>query len=234
MHPRCTWSKNDVGSSRSTFPTSSNGRYFLLSPRIIRRLRGRRGFTRQHKNSKRAHLTAPALQTPPKFHEKTSRETEKELKWAGEGKKKREILGLPPFGAPPCGAHPSGVRFFWVWAPPFGPHHDTHTDPNGLAQNGLAKIGQNWIGQHFFQKFGKNGFRTAWGNPEFGSKLCFTQRQETDAKQQPRPNSIFSRAASRRHLIFQHQETGRSDDVQIGRTKLEFHNMQISDHRFFK
>ena len=35
----------------------------------------------------------------------------------------------------------------------------------------------------------------------FGSELCFTQRQETDAKQQPRPNNIFSRAATRRHYL---------------------------------
>ena len=41
-----------------------------------RRLRGRRGFTRQPENSKRAHLSAPALQTPPKFHEKTPQERE--------------------------------------------------------------------------------------------------------------------------------------------------------------
>ena len=34
--------------------------------------------TRQPRNSKRAHFRFPALQTPPKFHEKTSRETEKE------------------------------------------------------------------------------------------------------------------------------------------------------------
>ena len=34
------------------------------------RARGRRGFTRQPENSKRAHMSAPALQTPPKFHEK--------------------------------------------------------------------------------------------------------------------------------------------------------------------
>ena len=32
---------------------------------------GRRGFTRQPENSKRAHLSAPALQTPPKFHGRT-------------------------------------------------------------------------------------------------------------------------------------------------------------------
>ena len=31
-------------------------------------LRGRRGFTRQPENSKRAHFRPPALQTPPKFH----------------------------------------------------------------------------------------------------------------------------------------------------------------------
>ena len=30
-----------------------------------------------------------------------------------------------------------------------------------------------------------------------GSESCFIERQETDAKQQPRPNSIFSRAATR-------------------------------------
>ena len=38
--------------------------------------RDRRGFTRQPENSKRAHFTAPALQTPPKFHERTPREVE--------------------------------------------------------------------------------------------------------------------------------------------------------------
>ena len=59
---------------------------------------GRRGFTRQPENSKRAHLRALALHTPSKFHEKTTRERQKEQKWGGRGKKKREILGPPPFG----------------------------------------------------------------------------------------------------------------------------------------
>ena len=36
-----------------------------------RRLCGRRGFTQQPENSKRAHWRVPTLQTPPKFHEKT-------------------------------------------------------------------------------------------------------------------------------------------------------------------
>ena len=31
---------------------------------------GRRGFTRQPENSKRAHFRTPALQTPPNFNEK--------------------------------------------------------------------------------------------------------------------------------------------------------------------
>ena len=60
----------------------------------------RRGFTRQPENSKRAHFRAPALQTPPKFHEKTSQEREERKKnVAGEGKKKSEILGGPGGGA---------------------------------------------------------------------------------------------------------------------------------------
>ena len=46
------------------------------------------------------------------------------------------------------------------------------------------------------------------GESSVGSELCFTSRQETDAKQQPRPNSTFLRAATRWHSIFQHQETG--------------------------
>ena len=41
---------------------------------------------------------------------------------AGEGKKKREILGPHrsgphPSGPHPSGPHPSGPHFFWVWAP---------------------------------------------------------------------------------------------------------------------
>ena len=79
------------------------------------RLRGRMGFTRQPENSKRAHLSAPTLQTPPKFHEKTPEREEKNEFCGGRGKKKREILGLPPFGPPPFGPHPSGPH--WIWAP---------------------------------------------------------------------------------------------------------------------
>ena len=54
--------------------------------------------TRQPKNSKRAHLRAPAFKTPPKFNEKTPRETQKERNGGGKGKKKREILGGPAEG----------------------------------------------------------------------------------------------------------------------------------------
>ena len=61
------------------------------------RLRGRRGFTRQPENSKRAHLSAPALQTPPKFHEKTPREGRKERILRRDSEKKV----APPFGPPP-------------------------------------------------------------------------------------------------------------------------------------
>ena len=75
--------------------------------------------TRQPENSKRAHLSAPALQTPPKFHEKTPREGRKErILWRERKKKSAKIwaphLGAPPFGAPPFWAPP-------FWAPPFGP-----------------------------------------------------------------------------------------------------------------
>ena len=43
--------------------------------------------TRQPENSKRAHFRAPALQTPPKFHERPKREKEERKLWRGGGKK---------------------------------------------------------------------------------------------------------------------------------------------------
>ena len=65
------------------------------------RLRGRRGFTRQPENSKRALLSAPALQTPPKFHEKDPREGRKERILWREREKKTRNFGPPTFRAPP-------------------------------------------------------------------------------------------------------------------------------------
>ena len=65
---------------------------------------GRRGSHTTPENSKRAHLSAPALQTPPKFHEKTSREGRKERIMWREREKKARNFGPPPFGAPPFGA----------------------------------------------------------------------------------------------------------------------------------
>ena len=75
---------------------------------------GRRGFTQQPEISKRAHLSVPALQTPPKFHEKTPREREERMKFpVGESKKN-----------PPFGPHPPGPQ------------------QKQLAKCGLAKFGQ--------------------------------------------------------------------------------------------
>ena len=56
--------------------------------------------TRQPENSKRAHLSARALQTPPKFHERPTREGEKNEKLWREREKKARNFGPPPFGAP--------------------------------------------------------------------------------------------------------------------------------------
>ena len=58
--------------------------------------------TRHPKNSKRAHLSAPALQTTPKFNEDPQRGKKRTNFVAGEGRN----FGPPPFGAPPSGLHP--------------------------------------------------------------------------------------------------------------------------------
>ena len=80
-----------------------------------RRFRGRRGFTRQPENSKRAHLSAPALQTPPKFHEKTPREGRKSAKFWAPHPSSPHFFWV--WARHPSGPHPSGPHFFWVWAP---------------------------------------------------------------------------------------------------------------------
>ena len=79
---------------------------------------GRRGFTRQPENSIRAHLSAPALQTPPKFHEKTPREGRKKRILRRERKKKTRMaptLRAPTFGPPPFGP----PTFSGLGPPPF-------------------------------------------------------------------------------------------------------------------
>ena len=67
---------------------------------------------------KRAHFKVPALQTPPKFNEKTPRERQKERKWWREREEKREILGHPsgfsPFGAQQFGSQQFGAQQFGV------------------------------------------------------------------------------------------------------------------------
>ena len=95
----------------------------------VRTLRGRRGFTQQPENSKSAHLRPWRFKTPPKFHEKTPRETQKRAKRRQEGEEKARNFGPPTFGAPPFRGPtlsdptsgqvwPKSVTFFWpksVW-----------------------------------------------------------------------------------------------------------------------
>ena len=79
-----------------------------LAPGPNVRSSGSPGFTRQPENSKRTHLSAPALQTPPKFQEKDKRDGKKNKKTvAGEGKKARNF-GPHGSGPHPSGPHPSG------------------------------------------------------------------------------------------------------------------------------
>ena len=114
------------------------------------RLWGRRGFTRQPKNSKRAHFRALALQTPPKFNAKTPKRGRKKEICGGRWEKKREILGSPPFGAHTLGGGLKGVpaplslEEGWL---------GQKTKTPMLATQNLAKVGQlrlAGVGQFFF------------------------------------------------------------------------------------
>ena len=96
-------------------------------------LRTRRGFTRQPKKLQtcHAHFRPRRFKNNTKIpREDTQRERRKNEISGGREKKKSEIFG----------PHPSGPDVSWVWAPPFGAK--THTrSRNGLAKNGLAKVG---------------------------------------------------------------------------------------------
>ena len=46
------------------------------------------------------------------------------------------------------------------------------------------------------------------GQSSVGSEFCFVERQETGARQQPRPNNTFTRVATRSQSVLEHQETG--------------------------
>ena len=59
---------------------------------------GRRGFTRQPESPNVHILGSRPSKTPPKFHEKTPRETHKDQNGGGRVKKKSEILGGPAEG----------------------------------------------------------------------------------------------------------------------------------------
>ena len=93
--------------------------------------------TRQPENSKRAHFTAPALQTPPKYHGRTPRERKKKENCGGgeEGKKSAKfwaptlraptllgstLLGSTLLGSTLLGSTLRGPTFSRFWPPPFG------------------------------------------------------------------------------------------------------------------
>ena len=103
--------------------------------------------TRQPENSKRAHLRVPALQTPPKFHEKDKREGKKNKNCGRRGKKKREILGPHPSGLHPSGLHPSGLH-------PSGLHPlgapTLRAPPFGAPPFGVPPFWLHPSGPHFF------------------------------------------------------------------------------------
>ena len=69
--------------------------FFSLSPRLW----GRRGFTRQPENSKRAHFRAPRF----KHHQNSTKGPPERVERTNyEGEKKREILGPTPLLHEPC------------------------------------------------------------------------------------------------------------------------------------
>ena len=144
--------------------------------------------TRQPENSKRAHFRAPALQTPPKFHERTPRERKKKENCGGKKEKSAKFWAPHPSGLHPSKLHPSGstlrgptfsgLHFFWVWAstlrgptfsrfgpPPFG------APTFGAPTFGAHPSGPQPSGPHFFWVWASTlGASTLWGPHPLWSK----------------------------------------------------------------
>ena len=113
-------------------------------------LQKRPGLTRHPKNSKRAYLSVPALQTPPKF----------------------EILGPPPFGPPPFGPptlrapHPFGPPTLRAptLAPTRPPKFDEKTPKRGRTNENCS----SWGKQKSKILGGLAGLRQRGGSPAEG------------------------------------------------------------------
>ena len=123
----------------------------------------RRGLTRQPENSKRAHLSALALQTPPKFNEKTSQREERVKFPTGEGKKSAKFWavrggvvrrrGIKRRGEPECPKQPHQHQH-----PTLNSNNtqQPHTDNNNTlttTHNNTSQkwAGQKWIGQNWIE-----------------------------------------------------------------------------------
>ena len=98
--------------------------------------RAARARTRQPENSKRAYLSVPALQTPPKFHEKTPEREERMRFPVGERKKSAKFWAPHPSAPSLRAPNPSGPTFSGFGPPPL------RAPKTKLTKCGLAKFGQ--------------------------------------------------------------------------------------------
>ena len=100
--------------------------------------------TRQPENSKRAHLSVPALQTPPKFHEKTpQRDTERTNFPAGERKKRAKFWAVQGERAVREGVRGRGPKILNTPTTHTQTHTThTHTPPTGNNQEQQQQPGK--------------------------------------------------------------------------------------------
>ena len=122
---------------------------------------GRRASHQQPENSKRAYLRVPALQTPPKFHEKTPREgrkkrilrREREKKERNFGRSKgravpgRTVLGHPNMTKPKLETKTHTQKPHSETVKPLPTPHRQHTPQHNKSNSiwpkvGLAKVGR--------------------------------------------------------------------------------------------
>ena len=152
---RCSGSRSSFNVARAPGALACERRACLAldtSPwctNVSTRHGGPTGFHTMTQRAQTCILEDPALQTPPKFHEKTPNESTKSEILGGRRKKKREILGPhpslggPTLQAPPPFGPPILSRFGPppFWAPPFGgPTIWPPVVPSGLFAAAFAAL----------------------------------------------------------------------------------------------
>ena len=192
------------------------------------------GFHTTTREPKRAHLRARRFKTPPKFHEKTSRERQKEQKCAGEGKKSEILGGLadggPAEGCPAEGGpvergentqHTTHHTPHTTHHTPHTTHHTPHTTHH--TPHTIHNTQHTQFTQQFTQQHSKTDWpKTDWPKMAKTLNTYFGQKRTGPKLDCPKVGHYRSQTCYGLTSTSQRRNAAGQEDVQSLRTNHEF------------